>query len=78
MGSNAYTVPLIACTSLPPASAAVTAALHAGLVEPPVLLNAGVLDRNADGTIEFPYDAVHVDFMITAASVVLNTTWCIL
>jgi predicted transcriptional regulator len=31
------------------------------------LLETGVLDRNADGAIEFPYDAVHVDFMITAA-----------
>ncbi|MDQ0625874.1 HVO_A0114 family putative DNA-binding protein [Paraburkholderia graminis] len=31
------------------------------------LLHTGVLDRNADGVIEFPYDAVHVDFMITAA-----------
>jgi predicted transcriptional regulator len=30
------------------------------------LLNVGVLERNADGTIEFPYDAVHVDFMLTA------------
>ncbi|TAL97914.1 MAG: hypothetical protein EPN73_04885 [Paraburkholderia sp.] len=31
------------------------------------LLDAGVLDRNADGAIEFLYDAVHVDFIITAA-----------
>lgn len=31
------------------------------------LLNAGVLERNADGAIEFPYDAVHVDFMLKAA-----------
>ena len=31
------------------------------------LLDTGVLDRNADDAIEFPYDAVHVDFMITAA-----------
>lgn len=30
------------------------------------LVNVGVLDRNADGTVEFPYDAVHVDFMLTA------------
>nr|WP_152530791.1 hypothetical protein [Paraburkholderia dilworthii] len=33
-----------------------------------VLPETGLLDRNADGAIEFPYDAVHVDFMITAAS----------
>jgi len=26
----------------------------------------GVLDRNADGAIELPYDAEHVDFMIAA------------
>jgi predicted transcriptional regulator len=31
------------------------------------LLNVGVLERNADGAIEFPYDAVHVDFMLKAA-----------
>ncbi|MGF6776033.1 transcriptional regulator [Paraburkholderia sp. GAS334] len=31
-----------------------------------VLLNAGVLERNAEGTVQFPYDAVHVDFMLTA------------
>jgi len=31
------------------------------------LLNAGVLDR-ADGGIEFPYDAVHVDFTLTKAA----------
>jgi predicted transcriptional regulator len=31
------------------------------------LLHAGVLDRVADGRIEFPYDVVHVDFMLKAA-----------
>jgi len=31
------------------------------------LLAAGVLRRNADGRIEFPFDAVHVDFMLEAA-----------
>ena len=31
------------------------------------LLAAGVLRRNADGKIEFPFDAVHVDFMLEAA-----------
>ena len=30
------------------------------------LINAGVLNRTADG-IEFPYEAVHVDFMLKAA-----------
>ncbi len=32
-----------------------------------VLLNAGVLSRGADGRIEFPYDAVKVEFMLQAA-----------
>lgn len=31
------------------------------------LLGAGVLRKNADGKIEFPFDAVHVDFMLKAA-----------
>jgi predicted transcriptional regulator len=31
------------------------------------LLGAGVLRRNADGKIEFPFDAVHVDFVLKAA-----------
>ena len=31
------------------------------------LLAAGVLRRNDAGRIEFPYDAVHVDFMLEAA-----------
>ncbi len=31
------------------------------------LLAAGVLRRNADGRIEFPFDAVHVDFVLKAA-----------
>jgi predicted transcriptional regulator len=31
------------------------------------LLAAGVLRRNADGKIKFPFDAVHVDFMLEAA-----------
>lgn len=30
------------------------------------LLTAGVLRRNEDGKIEFPFDAVHVDFMLKA------------
>jgi len=30
------------------------------------VLHVGVLDRNADGAIELPYDAEHVDFMIAA------------
>jgi predicted transcriptional regulator len=31
------------------------------------LLAAGMLRRNADGRIEFPFDTVHVDFMLKAA-----------
>lgn len=31
------------------------------------LLVCGVLDKTADGKIEFPYDAVHVDFLLKAA-----------
>lgn len=31
------------------------------------LLNAGVLDRNEDGRIVFPYDAVKIEFLLQAA-----------
>ena len=31
------------------------------------LLSAGLLDRTADGRVVFPYDAVHVDFTLSAA-----------
>lgn len=31
------------------------------------LLAAGVLRKNGDGKIEFPFDAVHVDFVLKAA-----------
>ena len=31
------------------------------------LLAAGVLDRTEDGQVVFPYDAVHVDFVLRAA-----------
>ncbi|MFY9316094.1 MAG: DNA-binding protein [Burkholderiales bacterium] len=31
------------------------------------LLAAGVLRKNAEGKIEFPFDAVHVDFVLKAA-----------
>jgi predicted transcriptional regulator len=31
------------------------------------LLAAGVIDRNADGAIVFPYDAVKVEFLLQAA-----------
>jgi predicted transcriptional regulator len=31
------------------------------------LLAAGVLRKNADGKIEFPFDVVHVDFVLKAA-----------
>ena len=30
------------------------------------LLDTGVFEKSPDGSIVFPYDAVHVDFMITA------------
>jgi hypothetical protein len=30
-------------------------------------LKAGVLDRDADGRIVFPYDEIHVDFVLRAA-----------
>lgn len=29
-----------------------------------VLLNAGVLERMAEGGVIFPYDAIHVDFTL--------------
>ena len=32
-----------------------------------VLLNAGILQKTDKGQIEFPFDAVHVDFMLQAA-----------
>ncbi|MBX9612443.1 MAG: hypothetical protein K2X51_12550 [Burkholderiales bacterium] len=32
------------------------------------LLAAGVLEKTDDGSIVFPYDAVHVDFMMKAAA----------
>jgi predicted transcriptional regulator len=31
------------------------------------LLGAGVVDRTEDGLVVFPYDAVHVDFVLRAA-----------
>ena len=31
------------------------------------LLKAGVIDRTEDGHIEFPYDEIHVDFVLRAA-----------
>jgi predicted transcriptional regulator len=31
------------------------------------LVDAGVLCKTPDGKVEFPYDAVHVDFMLRAA-----------
>ncbi len=39
-------------------------AVHADVT---ALLNAGVLERNADGLIVFPYDAVKVEFLLQAA-----------
>ncbi|MGC3872195.1 hypothetical protein ACPF7Z_02860 [Halomonas sp. GXIMD04776] len=32
------------------------------------LLDAGILDRTDDGHIVFPFDAVHVDFTLTAVA----------
>ncbi|MGB3121607.1 MAG: hypothetical protein WBE58_22475 [Verrucomicrobiales bacterium] len=31
------------------------------------LLNAGLLDKAEEGKIVFPYDAIHVDFLVKAA-----------
>jgi predicted transcriptional regulator len=31
------------------------------------LLDVGVLERTAQGAVEFPYEALHVDFMLKAA-----------
>jgi hypothetical protein len=31
------------------------------------LLNCGILSRTDDGQIVFPFDQVHVDFMLAAA-----------
>ena len=31
------------------------------------LLDSGVLNRNADGAIEFPYESVKVEFLLSAA-----------
>jgi predicted transcriptional regulator len=31
------------------------------------LLKAGILEKTAEGTISFPFDAVHIDFMLKAA-----------
>lgn len=39
-------------------------AVHADIK---ALLMAGILDKTEDGKIVFPYDAVHVDFMLKAA-----------
>ena len=38
--------------------------VHADVQE---LLRAGILQKDAAGRIRFPYDAIHVDFMIEAA-----------
>ena len=35
--------------------------------DPQALLSAGILARTDSGMIEFPFDAVHVDFMLNAA-----------
>jgi predicted transcriptional regulator len=33
-----------------------------------VLLNAGLIERTDDGRVHFPYDAIHVDFVLSAAA----------
>ncbi|MBS3958653.1 MAG: transcriptional regulator [Xanthomonadaceae bacterium] len=40
-------------------------AVHADIQ---ILLREGVIDRTEDGKVEFPYDAVHVDFTIGRAA----------
>ncbi|MGB1257872.1 MAG: hypothetical protein ACPG51_18510, partial [Thiolinea sp.] len=32
------------------------------------LLDCGVLNKTSDGKIEFPYDVMHVDFVVTKAA----------
>ena len=32
------------------------------------LLDCGVLNKTSDGKIEFPYDFMHVDFIVTKAA----------
>jgi predicted transcriptional regulator len=36
------------------------------------LINAGLLSKTDDGMIVFPYDAIHVDFMLKAAGFAVN------
>ena len=31
------------------------------------LVKGGVINRSEDGSVEFPYDAIHVDFIVKAA-----------
>ena len=33
----------------------------------PVLLPAGILEKDSEGGIVFPYDAIHVDFLLKTA-----------
>jgi predicted transcriptional regulator len=33
-----------------------------------VLLNAGLVKRTNDGRVQFPYDAIHVNFVLSAAA----------
>ncbi len=33
-----------------------------------VLLNAGLIERTDDGSVYFPYDAIHVDFVLSTAA----------
>jgi predicted transcriptional regulator len=32
------------------------------------LVNAGIVEKTTDGQIHFPYDAIHVDFLMKAAA----------
>ncbi len=33
-----------------------------------VLRNAGLIERTDDGRVDFPYDAIHVDFVLSTAA----------
>jgi predicted transcriptional regulator len=33
-----------------------------------VLMNAGLVERSDDGRVQFPYDAIHVDFVLSTAA----------
>ncbi len=33
-----------------------------------VLMNAGLVEHSEDGRVQFPYDAIHVDFVLSTAA----------